>query len=68
MCLLVGLIILVYVFYRVYQHLFPSPDINPRDKYVLISGCDTGFGNGLAIENLEIYVLITLIVMYSLTQ
>ncbi|CAF1421141.1 unnamed protein product [Rotaria sordida] len=50
MCLLVGLIILVYVFYRVYQHLFPSPDINPRDKYVLISGCDTGFGNGLAIE------------------
>jgi len=34
----------------VYQHFFPTPDINPNGKYVLISGCDTGFGNGLAIE------------------
>jgi NAD(P)-dependent dehydrogenase (short-subunit alcohol dehydrogenase family) len=33
-----------------YQHFFPTPDINPHGKYVLISGCDTGFGNGLAIE------------------
>jgi NAD(P)-dependent dehydrogenase (short-subunit alcohol dehydrogenase family) len=33
-----------------YQHFFPTPDINPTGKYVLISGCDSGFGNGLAIE------------------
>ncbi|CAF3561784.1 unnamed protein product [Rotaria sp. Silwood1] len=45
-----GLIILAYVFYRLYQYLYPTPDINPRGKYVLISGCDTGFGNGLTIE------------------
>ncbi|CAF3149227.1 unnamed protein product [Rotaria socialis] len=50
MCMFLGLIILAYVFYRVYQRLNPAPDINPNGKYVLISGCDTGFGNGLAIE------------------
>jgi 11-cis-retinol dehydrogenase len=50
MCIVIGLIIFIYVSYRLYQHFFPTPDINPRDKYVLISGCDTGFGNGLAIE------------------
>src|SRR5690348_16610533 len=49
-CALIGLIIFIYVSYRVYQHFFPTPDIDPRGKYVLISGCDTGFGNGLAIE------------------
>ncbi|CAF1112857.1 unnamed protein product [Rotaria sp. Silwood1] len=30
--------------------LFPSSDINPQGKYVLITGCDSGFGNALAIE------------------
>ncbi|CAF0743689.1 unnamed protein product [Adineta ricciae] len=50
MCLLIGLIIFVYVSYRLYQHFFPTPDINPSGKYVLISGCDSGFGHGLAIE------------------
>ncbi|CAF1154617.1 unnamed protein product [Adineta ricciae] len=50
MCLLIGLIIFVYVSYRLYQHFFPTPDISPRGKYVLISGCDSGFGHGLAIE------------------
>ncbi|CAF1517757.1 unnamed protein product [Rotaria sp. Silwood1] len=29
---------------------FPSSDINPQGKYVLITGCDSGFGNALAIE------------------
>jgi len=29
---------------------FPTPDINPNGKYVLISGCDTGFVHGVAIE------------------
>ncbi|CAF3151820.1 unnamed protein product [Rotaria sp. Silwood2] len=50
MCLLIGFIITLYVFYRLYQHFFPTPNINSNGKYVLISGCDTGFGHGLAIE------------------
>ena len=50
MCVLIGILIFIYISYRVYQHFNPTPDIDPRDKYVLISGCDTGFGNGLAIE------------------
>ncbi|CAF1059118.1 unnamed protein product [Rotaria sordida] len=50
MCIVIGFIIILYIFYRLYQHFFPSPNINPNGKYVLISGCDTGFGHGLAIE------------------
>ena len=51
MCFIVVVVLLViYVSYRVYQHAFPSPDINPQGKYVLISGCDTGFGHRLAID------------------
>jgi NAD(P)-dependent dehydrogenase (short-subunit alcohol dehydrogenase family) len=43
-------LILVYVIYRLYEHFFPSPNINPTGKYVLISGSDTGFGHELAIQ------------------
>jgi retinol dehydrogenase-16 len=50
MIFIIGFALLVYVGYRLYQHFFPAPDIDPRGKYVLISGCDTGFGNALAIE------------------
>ncbi|CAF1366359.1 unnamed protein product [Rotaria sp. Silwood1] len=50
MCLTIGFIIILYIFYRLYRHFFPTPNIDPNGKYVLISGCDTGFGNGLAIE------------------
>lgn len=50
MCFIISFIGLVYVAYRVYQHFFPTPDINPNNKYVLISGCDTGFGHDLAVE------------------
>ncbi|CAF1593373.1 unnamed protein product [Rotaria sp. Silwood1] len=50
LCLLIGFIIILYIFYRLYQHFFPTPNINPNGKYVLISGCDSGFGHGLAIE------------------
>ncbi|CAF1593398.1 unnamed protein product [Rotaria sp. Silwood1] len=50
MCLLIGFIIIPYIFYRLYQHFFPTPNINSNGKYVLISGCDSGFGHGLAIE------------------
>ncbi|CAF0808185.1 unnamed protein product [Rotaria sp. Silwood1] len=46
----VGIALILYVGYRLYQHLFPPPNINPYGKYVLISGCDSGFGHGLAIE------------------
>ncbi|CAF0886597.1 unnamed protein product [Adineta steineri] len=49
-CWLIGLGIFIYISYRVYQHFYPTPDIDPRNKYVLISGCDSGFGHGLAIE------------------
>jgi NAD(P)-dependent dehydrogenase (short-subunit alcohol dehydrogenase family) len=50
MIFIIGFALLVYVIYRLYQHFFPAPNIDPRGKYVLISGCDSGFGNALAIE------------------
>ncbi|CAM4816022.1 unnamed protein product, partial [Rotaria magnacalcarata] len=50
MCCTLTLVVLLYVAYYLYKHFFPPPDINPKDKYVLISGCDTGFGHALAIE------------------
>jgi NAD(P)-dependent dehydrogenase (short-subunit alcohol dehydrogenase family) len=46
----IGITLILYVGYRLYKHLFPPPNINPNGKYVLISGCDTGFGHALAIE------------------
>lgn len=46
----VGIALILYVTYRLYKHLFPAPDLSPNGKYVLISGCDTGFGHALAIE------------------
>ncbi|CAF4540545.1 unnamed protein product, partial [Rotaria magnacalcarata] len=27
-----------------------TPNISPNGKYIFISGCDTGFGHGLAIK------------------
>ncbi|CAF2946606.1 unnamed protein product [Rotaria sp. Silwood2] len=50
MLVTISFIIVLYIFYRLYKHLFPAPNINPNVKYVLISGCDSGFGHGLAIE------------------
>ncbi|UJR14371.1 hypothetical protein I4U23_001367 [Adineta vaga] len=50
MFLVVLLGIIYYFSYRLYQYLRPSPNINPNGKYVLISGCDSGFGHGLALE------------------
>jgi 17beta-estradiol 17-dehydrogenase/all-trans-retinol dehydrogenase (NAD+)/3alpha(17beta)-hydroxysteroid dehydrogenase (NAD+) len=44
------LALISYTIYRLYQHFFPTPNINPNGKYVLISGCDSGFGHGFAIE------------------
>ena len=50
MCWLIILPILGYISYRLYQRFFPTPNVNPNGKYVLISGCDSGFGHGLAVE------------------
>ena len=48
--LIVSLILIYYVSYEFYQRYFPLPTIEPYGKYVLISGCDSGFGHRLAIE------------------
>ncbi|CAF1111747.1 unnamed protein product, partial [Adineta ricciae] len=40
----------LYLIYRLYQCLFLSRTIDPRNKSVLISGCDTGVGYLSAIE------------------
>ena len=50
MFVIIGVIFVLYVLRRLYHQLFPSSDIDPCGKFVLISGCDTGFGHGLAIE------------------
>lgn len=48
--IVIVIFISLYAFYRLYQHFFPSSVINPEGKYVLITGCDTGFGHALAIR------------------
>jgi NAD(P)-dependent dehydrogenase (short-subunit alcohol dehydrogenase family) len=50
MFLIVVLVTIYYLSYQLYQHFFPTLNIDPNGKYVLISGCDTGFGHGLALE------------------
>ncbi|CAF2831115.1 unnamed protein product [Rotaria sp. Silwood2] len=50
MILLIILALILDLFYRIYRYIFPHPNIDPTGKYVLISGCDTGFGHELAIE------------------
>ena len=47
---LIGFTLISYVAYRLYRHLFPPPNINSSGKYVLITGCDSGFGHALAID------------------
>lgn len=46
----IGFIVFLWVCYQVYQYWFPAPNVDSDGKYVLISGCDSGFGNMLAIE------------------
>ncbi|CAF1286425.1 unnamed protein product [Didymodactylos carnosus] len=48
--LLIGLVVVSYTTYKLYQYCFPALWINPNNKHVLVSGCDTGFGNCLALE------------------
>lgn len=48
--LILIVLIICTVIYRRYQHATPSPNIDPRGKYVLITGCDSGFGHQLALE------------------
>jgi 11-cis-retinol dehydrogenase len=50
MIFLIVLAVLLDAIYRLYRYCFPSPNVDPNGKYVLISGCDTGFGHTLAVE------------------
>jgi NAD(P)-dependent dehydrogenase (short-subunit alcohol dehydrogenase family) len=50
MLILIYVALVSYVIYLLYEYFFPARSIDPRGKYVLISGCDTGIGYSLAIE------------------
>ena len=50
MILLALLALFSHFAFQIYRYLFPPPNIRPEGKYILITGCDTGFGHGLAIE------------------
>ncbi|CAF1342992.1 unnamed protein product [Didymodactylos carnosus] len=51
MLLIIAILLLILIVtYKLYAHFFPAPLVDPNGKYVLISGCDTGFGNRLAKE------------------
>ena len=50
MFILISLLVLLYILYQLYKHCFPLYNVDPRGKYVLISGCDRGVGHALAIE------------------
>ena len=67
---LITLSIIYFISYRLYQRYIPKPDIDPHGKYVLISGCDSGFGHGLAIEldHLGFHVLAGVFVADSVTS
>ncbi|CAF2831135.1 unnamed protein product [Rotaria sp. Silwood2] len=45
--IIISLILIFYVLYRIF---FLPSNIHTQGKYVLISGCDTGFGHELAIK------------------
>lgn len=43
-------LLLYYVAYELFKYFNPSGNIDPQGHYVLITGCDSGFGHALAIE------------------
>ncbi|CAF1085615.1 unnamed protein product [Rotaria sordida] len=47
MLTIISLILIFYILYRIF---FSPANIHTQGKYVLISGCDTGFGHTLAIK------------------
>lgn len=47
---IIALVFLSDFIRQIYRYFYPLPNIDPRGKYVLISGCDSGFGRALAIE------------------
>ena len=49
MLFLIPLLLIDFI-YRIYRYFFPAPDIDPRGKSVLITGCDSGFGRALALD------------------
>ncbi len=50
MFLVITFLLILFITYRLYRYLYPTPNVNPHGKYVLITGCDSGFGHSLAIE------------------
>lgn len=50
MLILISIAFFCSIIYLFYERCFPTKNIDPHGKYVLISGCDTGFGYSLAIE------------------
>ncbi|XP_062612744.1 retinol dehydrogenase 16-like [Saccostrea cucullata] len=48
-CLILALFVVLYVVYKVYEfHKGKTSVENKNNRYVLITGCDSGFGNALA--------------------
>ncbi|CAF1593318.1 unnamed protein product [Rotaria sp. Silwood1] len=50
MLIILSLMLIFYIIYTFYRIFFSPPNIQTQGKYVLISGCDTGFGHELAIK------------------
>ena len=44
--IILGFVVLFYIIYRFYG----SSNVDPHGKYILISGCDSGFGHELAVR------------------
>lgn len=47
---MLAIMFLLFACYLIYRSFSSSTRITPHGKYVLISGCDSGFGQALAIE------------------
>ncbi|CAF0822918.1 unnamed protein product [Didymodactylos carnosus] len=45
-----SVLVVLYIVWTIYKYLFRATWVNPSGKYVLISGCDSGFGFGSAVE------------------
>ena len=50
MFFIITFLIIICIIYYLYKYFLPSSNIDPYGKYVLITGCGSGFGYLLAIE------------------
>ena len=48
--MLICILIVFYNIYQLYKYFNSVKVINPHNKYILITGCDSGFGLSLAVE------------------